>query len=305
MRILITGATGLIGSEIVRQYHNKGIGINYLTTAKDKIQKQENYLGFFWDPAKGEIDLESLEGVGAIIHLGGSSIFKLWTQKNKKKIVRSRVEGAELLFRSLENNEHTVGQFVSASGISVYPSSCNKLYFEDEDKVADTFLGKLVTEWEAAADRFSELGLRVAKIRTGIVLSEKGGALAQMQRPIKYGVGSPLGSGKQWQSWIHLEDLARIYLYVIENGLQGVYNATAPDPVTNKELMGEIAKLEGKKMWLPNVPAFAMKLVMGEMASIALESQLVASRKIQKAGFSFNFVNIGKTLKDLKGREES
>lgn len=294
----------MIGSEIVRQFHRKNVKINYLTTAKDKIQKQEDYKGFFWNPAKGEIDLQSLEGVGAIIHLSGSSIFRPWTKRNKNMIIRSRIDGAELLYKALEKNEHSVGQFVSASGISVYPSSYSKLYSEDEQQTADTFLGDLVRDWEAAADEFSTLGLRVAKIRTGIVLSEKGGALTQMQRPIRSGVGSPLGSGKQWQSWIHLEDLARIYIYVIENGLEGVYNATAPDPVTNKELMHEIAKVEEKKMWLPKVPAFAMKLVMGEMANVALESQLVASRKIQNAGFSFNFVNLGKTLRDLKAREE-
>ena len=304
MRILITGATGMIGSEIVRQFHKKEVRINYLTTAKDKIQKQENYSGFYWNPAKGEIDFQCIEGVGAIIHLAGSSIFKPWTIKNKKEIIRSRVEGADLLYKTLEENEHEVGQFVSASGISIYPSSYRKLYFEDEKQVADTFLGKLTREWEAAADRFTSLGLRVAKIRTGIVLAEDGGALAQMQRPVKLGVGSPLGNGKQWQSWIHLEDLARIYIYTVENGLVGVYNATAPDPVTNRELMQEIAKIEGKKMWLPNVPAFGMKLVMGEMANVALESQLVASRKIQKAGFSFNFVNLGNSLRDLKLREE-
>src|SRR5690606_30032265 len=161
---LFRSATGMIGSEIVRLLHERDIGVNYLTTAKDKIQKSEKYSGFFWNPSTGEIDLESLQGIGTIVHLAGSSIFKPWTQKNKEEIIRSRVESAELLFQTLKSNDHNVGQIVSASGISVYPSSYTKLYFEDEKDTAATFLGKLVREWEAAADKFTDLGLRVATI---------------------------------------------------------------------------------------------------------------------------------------------
>ena len=290
----------MIGSEIVRQCHDKGIAINYLTTSKNKIEKLENCQGFYWNPQKGEIDRKCLEGVGAIIHLAGSSIFTRWTKNNKQEIIHSRVKGAQLLYTALKEQEHIVGQFVSASGISIYPSSYTKLYDKDEEQKADTFLGEVVREWEAAADAFRALGLRVAKIRTGIVLSEEGGALPQIQRPINNHIGAPLGNGKQWQSWIHIEDLGRIYLYVIENGLEGVYNATSPNPVTNEELVQEIARIEGKKLRLPNVPAFALKLVLGEMAGTVLESQLVASRKLQEKGFSFNYVNLGSALRDLK-----
>lgn len=305
MRILITGATGLIGVEIIRQCHNRGIDVSYLTTSKAKIRKLENCLGYYWNPKTGEIDPKCLEGVLVIVHLAGSSIFTRWTAKNKQQIIDSRVKGARLLHKTLHEKQHTVGQFVSASGISFYPSSYKKLYFENEQLLADTFLGRVVKEWEAAADEFSSLGLRVAKIRTGIVLSEKDGALPQMQRPIRLNLGSPLGNGKQWQSWIHLEDLGRLYLFVIVHGLEGVFNAASPNPVTNEELMQEIARVEGKKLRLPKVPGFALKLAMGEMANMVLESQLVASQKIQEKGFNFNFVNLGKALRDLKRKEGS
>ena len=290
----------MIGTEIIRQCHLRGIDVSYLTTSREKIKKLENCIGYFWNPETGEIDPRCLERVLVIVHLAGSSIFTRWTEKNKREIIDSRVEGARLLHKTLQQQQHTVGQFISASGISAYPSSYKKLYFEDEQELADTFLGKVVKEWEAAADEFKSLGLRVAKIRTGIVLSEKEGALPQMQRPIRLNLGSPLGNGKQWQSWIHLEDLGRLYLFVIRNGLEGVYNAASPNPVTNEELMHEIARVEGKKLRLPNVPAFGMKLVMGEMANMVLESQLVASQKIQEKGFSFNFVNLGNALQELK-----
>ena len=290
----------MIGTEIIRQCHLRGIDVSYLTTSREKIKKLDNCIGYFWNPETGNIDPKCLEGVLVIVHLAGSSIFTRWTEKNKREIIDSRVEGARLLHKTLQQQQHTVGQFISASGISAYPSSYKKLYFEDEQELADTFLGKVVKEWEAAADEFKSLGLRVAKIRTGIVLSEKEGALPQMQRPIRLNLGSPLGNGKQWQSWIHLEDLGRLYLFVIRNGLEGVYNAASPNPVTNEELMHEIARVEGKKLRLPNVPAFGMKLVMGEMANMVLESQLVASQKIQEKGFSFNFVNLGNALQELK-----
>lgn len=294
----------MIGSEIIRQCHERNIAINYLTTSKKKIERLENCLGFYWNPEKGEIDKKSLDGVGTIVHLAGSSIFTRWTENNKKKIVDSRVKSARLLYKTLQENRSTVGHFISASGISIYPSSYKKLYFEDEKEVARTFLGEVVKKWESAADDLSDLGLRVAKIRTGIVLAQNEGALPQMQRPVRYNIGSPLGSGKQWQSWIHLEDLGRLYLFIIENGLEGVFNAASPNPVTNEELIQEIARVEGKKLRLPNVPAFGMKLVMGELASMALESQLVASRKIQEKGFKFKFINLGNALQDLKLKEK-
>lgn len=299
MRVLITGATGLIGSKITGLCHKNGIKVNYLSTSKNKIQEKENYRGFYWNPSSGDIDAACLEGVGAIINLAGANIFQPWTKKAKAEILNSRVNSLNTLYKTLNENEHEVGHLISASAIGIYPSSLQKMHFEDERAVDDSFLGEVTQKWEAAAERFNGLEIRVSKVRIGLVLSNKGGALAQMKKPIKFNMGAALGSGKQWQSWIHIEDLARIFLYILQNGLSGVYNAVAPNPVTNSTLTQQLAKTMDKNIWLPNVPAFALKLLMGEMSSIILSSQLVSCKKIRETGFSFHYINLERALRDL------
>lgn len=303
MRILITGATGLIGSEITRLCHEKGISVNYLTTSKSKIERSENYKGFYWNPSKGEIDHNCLEGVGAIINFAGASVFQPWTSSARKKIINSRIDCLDLLRKTLLENSHEVHHLVSASAIGIYPSSPSKMHYEDEREVADNFLGEVSKKWEAAADEFEPLGLRVAKVRIGIVLSADGGALPQIIRPIKYNVGSPLGSGQQWQSWIHIGDLARMFLFIISNGLSGVYNGVAPNPTTNEDLTKEIALLMDKKLWLPKVPGFALKFLMGEMSSVVLGSQLVSSKKIEDEGFEFFYVNLRPAIRSIMNKK--
>ena len=303
MRILITGATGLVGSEITRLCHERGIHVNFLTTSKGKIEKSETYRGYYWNPRTGEIDVKCLDGVGAIINLAGASVFQPWTSSNKEKILNSRLNSLNLLHKLLKENSHEVGQLVSASAIGVYPSSKNKMYEESDNVVANNFLGDVVKKWEAAVDGFKDMNLRLAKVRLGIVLSEDGGALPQIVRPVKFNVGAPLGSGKQWQSWIHINDLARMFLHVVSNGLTGVYNGVAPNPATNEELTKEIAFALDKKLWLPKVPGPALKLVMGEMSTVVLGSQLVSSKKIQDDGFEFFYVNLRPAIQNLLNKK--
>ena len=299
MRILITGATGLVGSEITRLLHENGININYLTTSRSKIEKSDNYKGFYWNPSTGEIDTKCLKGVGAIINLAGASVFQPWTTSNKKKILNSRIDSLNLLSRTLEENDHEVGQLASASAIGIYPSSTQKMHYEEEKEVADNFLGEVSEKWEVAAQKFSNLGVRVAIVRIGIVLARDGGALPQIARPVKYNVGTALGSGKQWQSWIHVTDLARLFLFLISNGAKGVFNGVAPNPVTNEDLTREVAAVMDKKIWLPKVPGFALKLVMGEMSTVVLGSQLVSSKKVEEEGFNFQFINLRQAIRDI------
>lgn len=299
MRVLITGATGLIGSKLSSLCLEQGIEVNYLTTSKSKIESKENFKGYFWDTKTKEIDRECLDGVKTIIHLAGASIAEPWSPSYKETIIKSRTETAALLLDTLKNTEHQVENFISASAIGIYPSSFEKLYFEDTDKSADNFVGKVVEKWEAAANQFEELGVDVAKIRVGLVLAENGGMLEQIKKPVSLNMGAALGSGKQWQSWIHINDLAGIFLYVLKNELTGVYNAVAPNPVTNKELTKQLADKMGKSFWLPNVPAFALKGLLGEMSAIVLSSQLVSSKKIEENGYNFEYVNLNKALEDL------
>ena len=298
-KVLITGATGLIGSEIVKVCHDQNIAVNYLTTSKDKLTTEENYKGFYWNPDKKEIDAACFEGVDAIINLVGATISKRWTDGYKKEIITSRTETAQLIKDTIKANKFPLKQIVSASAIGVYPDSLTNYYEEDFDGVSSSFLGKVVKKWEAAVDEFQQLGVSVAKIRIGLVLSEKGGALPEMAKPIKLGAGAPFGSGDQWQSWIHIEDLAKIFVFAVTNKLTGIYNGVAPNPVNNTEVTKTVARVLDKPLILPNIPKFAMKLVLGDMHILLFESQRVSSEKIENAGFNFVFHHLEAAIQDL------
>ena len=298
MRILITGATGLIGSEIVKQCRLNNIAVNYLTTSKSKLETDPNYKGFYWNPSKNEIDTACLNEVDAIIHLVGASISKRWTASYKKTIMLSRVQTSQLLFDTLKNHPNQVKQIVSASAIGIYPSSLTNYYSEDFDTVSSSFLGQVVEQWEQVVDAFSTLNIMVSKVRIGLVLSAKGGALPEMAKPIKFGAGAAFGSGKQWQSWIHITDLANLFLHVLENKLEGVYNGVSPNPETNKQLTKSIAQQLKRPLFLPNIPESLMKLILGEMHILLFESQRVSSKKIEDTGFSFEHYNLQSALQE-------
>lgn len=299
MRVLITGATGLIGREITKLCHKKDIGVNYLTTSKTKLQKRPNYRGFYWNPKTREIDASCLENVDAIINLVGATVFNRWSKSYKKEILDSRVKSAELLLETMKAHGHQVQQIVSASAIGIYPSSLQKLYFEDEPQKSQNFLGEVVEKWESAIDRFNQLEIKVSKIRIGLVLSNKGGAFPKLKKAAEYKMGAAFGKGDQWQSWIHIHDLAKMFLFVLENKLEGVYNGVAPNPVTGNSLNRKLAKSLNKERWIKNIPSPVLKFAMGNMSSLVLESQLVSSDKIEAEGFRFKYKNIKKAFQDL------
>ncbi|WP_310554401.1 TIGR01777 family oxidoreductase [Flavobacterium sp.] len=299
MKVLITGATGLIGKQISELLLQNGIKIHYLTTSKNKIQHQPNYSGFYWNPQTGIIDENCLLGVTAIINLAGASIAKRWTLKYKQEIIESRVLSSNLLFKVLKENPHQVEQFISASAIGIYPDSLNHFYIEDFHDFNNSFLSNVVHKWEESVDQIERLKIKVCKLRIGLVLSTLGGALPEIIKPTKLGLGAAFGSGKQKQSWIHIHDLANMFLFALQNNLSGVYNAVGPIPVTNNELSEVVARTLDKPYFLPNIPKFIMKLVLGEMHTLLFESQDVSSEKIAKAGFQFEFKTIHTALNDL------
>lgn len=298
MKVLITGATGLVGSELVSLLLKNGIYINYLTTSEDKLENEQQYKGFYWQPEKGIIDEECISGVDAVIHLAGASISKRWTQSYKQEILESRVLSTHILYGLLKNQPNKVRHFISASAIGIYPDSLDKVYSEDNTETDNSFLGHVVERWETAVSQVKLLDIKVSIIRTGLVLSGKGGALPEMAKPIMLGLGAALGSGRQMQSWIHIQDLVNIYFYVLKRGLEGTFNAVAPYPVKNHTLMKAIAKVLDKPFFMPNVPKFVMRAVLGEMHVLLFASQNVSAKKIIGAGYQFKFLSLEKALKD-------
>lgn len=299
MTVLITGATGLVGQALVNLLLQNGYSVHYLSTSKSKLINQNNYKGFYWNPKLSEIDTNAFEDVEVVIHLAGASVAKKWTTSYKEEIIESRVLSTRLLYQTLNKKANTVKQIISASAIGIYPDDLNYIYHETDNKVDDSFLGNVVEQWEKEVDQFEKLQILVAKVRIGIVLSDEGGALQEMAKPIKLGLGAAFGSGEQYQSWIHIYDLVSIFQFIMNNKLAGIYNGVAPYPVTNAELTKAIAKVLKKPLFLPNIPKFVMKLILGEMHQILFSSQHVSCRKLLDAKFQFKYASLDKALNDL------
>lgn len=299
MKVLITGATGLVGQELVKLLLQNGISVNYLTTSMSKLSNKPNYKGFYWNISTGEINIDAFDEVEVIINLAGASVAKRWTKTYKQEILDSRIKSTKLLFSTLSSIKNNVSQIISASAVGIYPSSINQIYHEEYEVVDNSFLGMVVHKWEQEVNHFEKLNIKVAKIRIGIVLAKNGGALQEMAKPIKYGVGAAFGSGKQYQSWIHIDDLVNVFLFTIANESNGVYNAVSPYPVTNAQLTKAIAKNLSKPFFLPNIPKFVMKLILGEMHQILFSSQNVSSKKLLNRNFQFKFAALDKALQDL------
>ena len=299
MKVLVTGATGLIGQQLVDVLIQNDHTVHYLTTSPLKIQNKANYFGFFWNPQEGKIDENCIEGVDVIVHLAGASISKRWTNSYKQELIESRVLSANLLFNLLKKKTNQVKHFISASGTAIYPDSYDVIYDESSKQIDTTFLGHVVVKWEESADQFKLLNLKVTKLRTGVVFSEKGGALLEMIKPIKMYLGSGFGLGKQMQSWIHLIDIANLYYFVIQNQTEGIINAVAPDYVTNQELTKALAKHLKRPLFLPNIPQFIMKLLLGEMSILLFNNKKIIPKRALSLGFKFQFDTVEKALQNI------
>lgn len=299
MKVLITGATGLIGQELTQLLLQNNHTVHYLTTSPLKIQNKPNYYGFYWNPQEGKIDENCIQGVEAIVHLAGASISKRWTNSYKQELIESRVLSANLLFSLLKKTPNQVQHFVSASGTAIYPDSTTNIYDESSQLIDTSFLGQVVVKWEESADQFHLLNLKVTKLRTGVVFSNQGGALLEMIKPIKNYVGSGFGSGKQIQSWIHLTDVVQLYYFVLQNHIEGIINAVAPQTVTNQEQTKTIAKYLKRPIWLPNVPQFVMKAILGDMHVLLFNNKNIVPKRALELGFKFQFPTLDKALENL------
>lgn len=296
--ILLTGGTGLIGRHLTEQLLGKGYIVSHLSRSPGKDPRVKTFL---WNVEQGKIDKECLNGVDTIVHLAGANIAeKHWTENRKKELIASRTESIRLIYDLMGKTPNNVTSVISASAIGYYSDRGDELLTEASPPKND-FMGRCCVAWEAAVDEGKKPGLRIVKLRTGVVL-DKEGALEKMAMPIKFYAGSPIGSGNQWVPWIHWQDAVDMYLLAIEHsGLHGVYNMVAPNPVTNKQLTRAIAKRLHKPLWAPNVPGFILKLLMGEMSTIVLGSNRVSAQKIEEAGFQFKFPVLEGALKDIYG----
>lgn len=299
MKILITGATGLVGKELTPLILSKNHTIHYLTTSKTKIEDTPENKGFYWNLKQNFIDENCIIGVDVIVHLAGANIANRWTKEYKNEILESRILSSQLLFDLVKKNPNSIKQLICASGTAIYPESYTKVYDETTTESDEGFLSNVVQQWEEGVDVFEELGIKVCKLRTGIVFSKNGGALPQMVKPIQMGFGAALGNGKQIQSWIHINDLVALYFFAIENALSGVFNAVSPEPVSNQELTKIIASTLGKPLFLPNIPKFILRFMLGEMSSILFSSKLLSAQKIIALGFNFKFPKAKQAISDI------
>ena len=295
--ILITGGSGLIGTRLTELLLSKG----YQVSCLGRTIKTQHVKTFLWNIDEQRIEENAFLNVHTIIHLAGAGISdKRWTQKRKQEILESRTKSTRLLKDELNKRTHHIKNFISASAIGYYGFEDYEKEFVESDKPGKDYTAKVTNEWENEVDKIATLGLRVVKIRTGIVLSNQGGALTKLARPIKLMAGAPLGSGKQYLSWIHIDDLCNIYIKGIEdNSMEGAYNAAAPNPVTNKMFTQVLAKVLHKPLFLPNVPAFILKIILGELADFVLNGSKISSKNIQGRGFNFQFKTLESALRDL------
>lgn len=295
-KVLITGGTGLIGKRLTQMLLDKGYEVAFLSRKKTNIPSVQV---FEWDINKGYIEEGAVDNVHFLVHLAGSNVAEgRWTEERKKSILESRTGSIRLIARKLAEKQLKPAAFVSASGISYYGQDTGDKRNTEATPAGNDFLSHVSVEWEKAADEIAALGTRTIKLRTGIVISKDGGAIPKMALPARLGVGAPLGSGKQWISWIHLDDMCRLYIEALENeNWQGAYNAVAAPPVTNEELTNGICKVLHRPQWLPNVPAFALKLVFGEMAAVVLGGNYVVNERIEnETGFSYRYGDLESAL---------
>lgn len=286
--ILLTGGSGMIGRKLSDLLIEKGYQVIWLSRERHVNGSIPRYR---WNYLKNEIDREALEQADVIIHLAGSNLGEeAWTRRKKQEIVESRVQTARLLLETIRSMPKKPESFISASAVGYYGmQTSDRIYSEEDLPAQNDFLSRTCKKWESAAFAFrDELGMRTVALRTAFVISKESDAFKRMSVPARFGLGAPLGSGRQYLPWIHLDDLCRIYLNTVEDSrMQGIYNAVSPQQITNAEFMKVLAKEMKRPFFIPRIPPFILRLFMGEVAGMILEGSRVSPQKIVDAGYQF------------------
>ncbi len=295
MKILISGGTGLVGKKLIEKLKEKGHSVNILVRRKTTKTNE-----FYWNVEKQEIDEKAFENIDVIIHLAGANIGKKWTPKYRKQIYLSRIDSANLLRNQCKKLGVHLKSFISAGGINYYGTfTSNAILTEESPMLHQDFLSDVCQKWEDSAYQFSTIADRVVMLRTSPVFAKQGGFYEPIKKIADFHLSSGLGTGKQWFNWIHIDDLVNMYIFAVENNnANGNFNAVADDIPTNKDFMKAVAKSRGKLFIPINVPAFMLKLVLGQMSEMLLKGTRVSNEKIKSLGFDFAYKSLEETLKN-------
>jgi len=294
-KVLITGGSGLIGRRLSFLLKSRGYEVRILSRSNNP---KNNYKTFVWNVSEQYINDSAFEGLNHIIHLAGAGIAdKRWSEKRKKEIIASRVASTNLLYNSVKRLKTPLNSFISASATGYYGAVTSETIFEEKDKPAKDFLGKVCSLWEDSIFQFNEIKIRTVALRTGIVLSKDGGALKKMKTPII----TSLGNGKQYMPWIHIDDLCELYIKAIEDEqFKGAFNAVSSEHISNLSFSKKISKIFNYPFLALGAPSFILQIVFGEMSTIILNGSRISANKIKQAGFKFKFENLEKALKNLR-----
>lgn len=297
-RILITGGSGAIGTRLVGALNEKGHEVAIIGRSKHQIAGAES---FVWNLGEETMDEAALDGVSHIVHLAGAGIAdKPWSPSRKREIVESRVKPLQLLARKLSERNQRIDAIISSSATGYYGAVTSDKIFTEEDNAAQDFLGTTCKMWEQAVELFKPISDREVRIRTSVVLMKDAGALPKLATPVKYGVGAAVGSGNQWMPWIHVDDLVNLYVMAIENDtMKGAYNAAAPEHVDQTAVIKAIGKVLKRPVFLPPVPSFILKTVMGDMATVVTEGSRVSNERLTVSGFESKYKRLQPALTDL------
>ena len=285
--VLIVGGSGLIGQRL--KYHFKKLNYNV------KILSRSKSAEFYWNPEQEEFDVSILNDVDYIINLCGSRIDQKWTKKRKKEIYSSRVDTTSFLISHINSSKKKIKKYIGVSAIGYY--NYNEILKNESSKQGNHFLSQICSDWEKQSLKIKNVSCCL--LRIGVVLSKNGGMLKKLLFPFSMYLGASLANGKQKMSWIHIDDVCSMIIYCMKNTNNGIFNCVSPNPVSNKEFSEKLAKMLKKRIWLPNIPAYLLKIIFGEMATLMLGGLNVSSKKIEKSGFKFNFRKLDEALKDL------
>ena len=300
MKLLITGGSGTLGQKITKLALSKNYQVNILTRNKKLSSNESGLEYFYWDPSLSIIDDNCFLGVDSIINLSGYNVFCYWSNKNKSKILKSRIESTSFILSQIKEKNIKIKSFVSASGIAAYKDSQTDISSEDHGvNIPSSFINQVVNKWESKVRDYEKILPEVSFsiLRVGLVLSISGGLFKITKNLSKLFLLSPLGTGNQWQSWIHIDDVSLIFLRSIENNEKGIFNLVSPNPVIQKDLLKKIALFNNSKVVFPNIPTFLVKAIFGEMSELVLSSQKVKSNRLND--YVFKFSEIDYAIRDL------